>query len=466
MNKIVIESDRLYCIADKPLRNDIAKAISYQKPIRKKSKFGNQIKNVTAYYIDKRNGRFLYGLLHRVISYLDKNNISYKLVGDKRNDHPPPPLIDPKIKDITFRPDQIDLINVVKNNYNGIIKSPTGSGKTITALGIVSQWPKAKTLIIVNRTDLLYQFKERIEKHLPKYDTQIIQAQNIRLKGQIVISTIQTIHKYQDSRTAGYFDIIICDECHHVTSKTGMYGKFLLSNIAPIKLGLTATLHPKKEYLYAMEGLLGPVIGELSMNKAKELNILTKANTILLPVEFDPDIAQIRRYQDKTIDKVFHPGIYRKGIIENSSRNILIIKTVKKYIAQNKSCLIIIKNIEHGENLLNYAKILGLKSIDFVHGITEKEQRDKVKNDLESKKIMSVICSDIWKEGIDIPSLDAVILAGGGKSELQTIQSIGRGLRTFKGKDHVDIIDFLDPYRYLAEHCIRRIILYKKYGWI
>jgi len=42
----------------------------------------------------------------------------------------------------------------------------------------------------------------------------------------------------------------------------------------------------------------------------------------------------------------------------------------------------------------------------------------------------------------------------------------GRSLTKIKGKTHAEIIDFLDPYKYLAEHCIQRLALYKNNGWI
>jgi len=77
-----------------------------------------------------------------------------------------------------------------------------------------------------------------------------------------------------------------------------------------------------------------------------------------------------------------------------------------------------------------------------------------------------VICTVVWKEGIDIPSLDCVINAAGGKSEIATLQAIGRGLTKIEGKDETEIIDFLDPYKFLAQHAIMRLQIYVKMGWL
>jgi superfamily II DNA or RNA helicase len=52
-----------------------------------------------------------------------------------------------------------------------------------------------------------------------------------------------------------------------------------------------------------------------------------------------------------------------------------------------------------------------------------------IKNKLINKEVRCVIATTVWREGIDIPSLDCVINAAGGKSEIMTLQGVGRGLR-------------------------------------
>jgi len=58
--------------------------------------------------------------------------------------------------------------------------------------------------------------------------------------------------------------------------------------------------------------------------------------------------------------------------------------------------------------------------------------------------------------------------ASGGKSEILTLQSLGRGLRTVPGvKDDVVLVDFFDPSnRYLVDHFGHRVSLYFEEGWL
>jgi superfamily II DNA/RNA helicase len=111
------------------------------------------------------------------------------------------------------------------------------------------------------------------------------------------------------------------------------------------------------------------------------------------------------------------------------------------------------------------------QKINYVNGSTDIEIRDSVKKALINKEIMIVICTvasgGVWREGINIPSLNVVINASGGESELGLIQSIGRGMRVAEGKWEVDIVDFLDTsHYYLIKHFGGRMIVYSEMGWI
>jgi ATP-dependent Lon protease len=97
----------------------------------------------------------------------------------------------------------------------------------------------------------------------------------------------------------------------------------------------------------------------------------------------------------------------------------------------------------------------------------EKRIRGRVKKQMEKTKGHTVICTTIWKEGINIPSLDSIVLGGGWKSPTPILQAIGRGLRTFESKKEVVIHDFFDPsHNYLISHFGERLSLYFEMNWM
>jgi superfamily II DNA or RNA helicase len=152
--------------------------------------------------------------------------------------------------------------------------------------------------------------------------------------------------------------------------------------------------------------------------------------------------------------------------VKRKVRNDLILDTIINYIDAGKTCLVLVTKVEHGYILSEMAKERGY-DIPFICGETETSYRMEAKEDLSSKKTMCVIADGVWYRGINIPSLDVIINASGGKGEVLTLQKIGRGLRRTEEKEEVIIVDFFDDsHNYLISHFGHRISTYCELGWI
>ena len=76
---------------------------------------------------------------------------------------------------------------------------------------------------------------------------------------------------------------------------------------------------------------------------------------------------------------------------------------------------------------------------------------------MKDGKLDVLIASKIFDQGVDIPELDALILAGSGKSSGRALQRIGRVIRKNDGKSIAIVVDFYDNAKYLRDHSeIRR----------
>jgi len=258
--------------------------------------------------------------------------------------------------------------------------------------------------------------------------------------------------------------IVMVDEGHHIATIEGSYVHALSHTFAPIRLAFTATLPTNEEATLSLEGLIGPVIEELTINEATNLGVLAK-----------PKIKIIRSPYNHEVDREYnYQKAYDIGIVNNIKRNELIINTAIDYINEDKSILIMVNKIAHGENLISTARdICNIPKKEFdsvfryVQGKTTSEQRGFVKNALNNKKIRCVISTVIWKEGVDIPSLDVVINGGGGKDEKTCLQILGRGLRRTGTKNTVIIVDIFDPHNHhLLNHFGERLYIYSKNDWL
>jgi superfamily II DNA or RNA helicase len=455
--------DSVHCKADKPLVKAIAPCLRYKRTHVRPGQFGAVKKIQDAYKIDRRNGHFLTGLLPRVCRYLDAQKLAWEV---KYTNHPDAyrltPTLPPKLnKGFILRGDQLQLIHAATQGGRGIIKAPTGTGKTVLTMGFLSQYPYHTAIILTHRIDLAMQFYDRMqEAGFPVGDIHLITEGNrpsVEQLGerQYAIATIQTFKQYREMDVIGIYDIVVGDEIHHCVDEKGMYATIFRSMMSPVKLGFTATLPPELDKALTLEGIVGPLIGELSIQEAKELGIMAEPHITLISVPYNVDIGEYRRYRD----------LYTYGIINNRVRNGLFMKAVGERTSKGQTCLMMVREIAHGDNLVAMAKVMGLP-VTFIHGGTKGADRNRVRNMLNEGQIKCVITTDIWREGVDVPTLNTVANVCGGKGEIATLQVIGRGTRRTEEKDKVEILDALDPYRYLAEHTVKRLQIYTQNGWL
>jgi len=393
------------------------------------------------------------GLVWKLTNWLEERNIKAEVVGELeriRYDWPP------QLDGIDFRQDQKMLIARALKRQRGILKAPTGSGKTILALGIMSCLKDHDILFLCHTKDLLMQTRDELEK-FGFGPIGIVGAGKKELGRPYTVATMQTFRKINIQEWSSWWDVVFVDECHHVSKFNGTYVKILKQLLAPMRIGLTATLPEQEEAKMALEGYIGPLIGEFTIEEAAEAGVLARPKVRLLKSDYKQTVKDLRRY----------PEVYEAGIVKNRQRNIMIMEEVSKYIKLGRTVLVLVTHIEHGELLQQTAdEVLGLK-VDFVQGSSDEVTRNSVKKSLDGKKILCVIATAVWKEGINIPSLDVLVNAAGGKSELQTLQRIGRGLRKTSRKDKVVILDVFDPsHHYLINHFGERITLYMENNWI
>ena len=88
-------------------------------------------------------------------------------------------------------------------------------------------------------------------------------------------------------------------------------------------------------------------------------------------------------------------------------------------------------------------------------------ERDKELKKFTSEGNQVIIGTNIFQTGIDIPEITHLINARGLKSEIATLQALGRALRIHESKNQVYIYDFYDKVPYLHKHAKLRIRAYK-----
>lgn len=416
--------------------------------------------------IDKLSGRFPVGLLQRVQDYCNEFSIPLNItypINEQRLEITPSPALPFKLR--LYQEEAVSQALFIKR---GVIVAPTGSGKTFIMAAISTYFPGYNITFVVHTKTLLLQTIKELQMFFPGEDIGQIGEGRRDYHTRISVAMIQTVHrdlksqipeKYKNAFVwAQKLGVVFVDECHHINNLNGSYANFLSKTMAPGRFGVTATLPTSEEGQLALEGYIGRVIYEVKLDDLIQEGTLAVPRLKIMKSPEYPELKDIRAYRQA----------YETGIVMNRSRNRLILHEAERLVRDERSVLIIVTRREHGEQLIGLAdKMFPDLSMIYIHGDTDGEAREMVRGAFNKKQFDVVIATVIWKEGVDIPTLGAIINAAGGKSEIATIQTLGRGLRTAPGKDEIMFLDFFDNTNFhLINHFGERLTLYFDLGWM
>jgi superfamily II DNA or RNA helicase len=381
---------------------------------------------------NKGNNFFPIGLIEKVESILICNNIDYK-IQEYFNTYKE---YDFNWLGFELRDYQVDAINCLQQqrNQSGIVSLPTGAGKTLIGL----YWAylnKTPFVVIVHRKELLYQWKDEIKLNLG-IDAGIV-GDGVEEWGDIcTVAMVQTLHqKVKNKKPLINYPLIIFDECHTIPADTAY--KVAMSFLPKFRLGLSATPYREDNADIKIFGAIGLLSKTITPEYLVENGYLAKPIFIF------------QKLPPKVIYSEDFNTVYVKGIVENEERNKSIADWATKLVKDGRSVYIHTDRIKHGLLLKKM-----IPNSMFISGQSTNRQ-EIIK--MFATGELSCLISTLLKEGVNIPSMDALIYASGKKSAVATIQTIGRVLRPQVGKNDAIIIDFKDNgNRLLLSHYIQR----------
>ena len=396
-----------------------------------------------------KKGSFRTGLLPRILKDLKKIDCEPKITYTDVAETPPP--LD-TIEGFTYYDYQEVLITRALEIGRGVIKSPTGSGKTLIMAGLVKALQGKKMVILFNAKQLLTQTYDFLTETCGMDSVGLCYGEGY-IDGDIMLCTVQSIEKILD-RYLEAAEVLMVDECHEFC-----VGKITLPAIqafqnATYRFGFTATTPSEPEKLYALEGALGEIIEEFTTKDLIEQGTLTKPFVKLIEREY--------RAEGRDED-VGYMGVYEEYIVQNLERNQIIKEVVDGIRSKNKKArvLILTKSLAHGRILQDS---LG-DGVEYLEGADSLGDRyEAISRFKQSDGNSVLIGTKILQTGVNIEEITHFINARGMKSEIATIQALGRALRKHKSKTEVIVYDFLDKEKYLKGHSNQRKKHYKSEG--
>jgi superfamily II DNA or RNA helicase len=348
-----------------------------------------------------------------------------------------------------LRQPQENIINhilpYINNNNGGVLCLPCASGKTVLSLYLISKY-KVKTLVIVHKTFLLNQWKERAEQ-FTNAKVGIIQQNTIEIEGNdIVIAMLQSIAKEKyDKNIFNDFGMVIFDEAHHAPSQ--YFSKVLPIINCEITIGLSAT--PKRND--KLEKVLYWYFGDIMYKSKVEENNQVQVNIINYDIEHEK-FQEFFLYtgdvnRAKTINKITTIG----------RRNKYIIDTLCQILDNKRKVLILSDRLEHLKLLKSRLDLREITTSDYYIGGMKQNALKKAE---EAQVIFATY--GMASEALDIPDLNTLFMV---TSRKEVEQAVGRILRKIDPNIRPLIYDFVDQLQSFKNQSKHRIKLYNKMGF-
>ena len=324
---------------------------------------------------------------------------------------------------------------VANGEKRGLVVSATGTGKTYLGAFAVKGFKPKKFLYVVHRQQIAKKSLESFYKVIgsSRKDYGLLSGDHHDVNRKYVFATVQTLSQPDvlASLAEDEFDYILIDEAHRAAAPS--YQKILAHFKPEFLLGMTAT--PER------------------MDEQNVYQI------------FDYNLAYDIRLRDALEEKMLTPFHY-VGVQDYEVAGQTIDETTGlRYLVSEQRVDYVLKEIEYYGYCGDHAKGLvfcsrqdeakelailfskkGHPAVALTNEDSEK-RRSEVIAELVNGKIEYIIAVDLFNEGIDIPSLNQIIMLRNTQSSIVFTQQLGRGLRKYPGKNFVTVLDFIGNYK-------------------
>ena len=338
-------------------------------------------------------------------------------------DHRPCSFPEVDIEDnITLRDeDQRHAFRALLEHFSGTLNLACGKGKTVLALKLAAAL-RVPTLIVVNTTALLEQWKEEIEKHLGVNSVGIIQGETIDWENHpITIAMVHTLSLHRETWPMHFrmwFGLVFYDEGHHMSAPVFVRSADLFFGR---RYSLTATARRTDGLEAIYQYHLGSVIHS---NLEQELI----PNTVFheLKWEFED------RYKPLIVDSSGEVSLPRVRTFLGGLawRNYLIYQDLRSDLEEGRNILVLSHSVDHVNRLAVLVQEERAGRAGVITGATPQGDRMDILRD--SNPVFGTF--QLAREGLNKPSLDTLYVTTPFSNPNDLQQAWGRIQRQFAGK--------------------------------
>lgn len=368
------------------------------------------------------------------------------------SDAPPVTFIGLDVEPRPYQTEMLDQLNVERyrhHRWRNLVVAATGTGKTVVAALDYRRlcdrdqplpWsPKQRPLsllFVAHRREILKQSREMFRIVLRDNSFGELYVDGDRPdQWNHVFASIQSLSSVDLERVApDHFDVVIVDEFHHAAAPT--YTKLLRHLQPKVLLGLTATPE-RTDGESILEWFGGRIAVELRLWDALDRGLLSPFH--YFGVHDGVDLSKIAwkrgKYDEQQLENVYTANDARVA-------QVLQQLAIKIGDLQQVRAIGFCVGVRHAEFMAERFRRAGISSAAVI-GTTDSEARDEALRRLKAGEINCLFAVDIFNEGVDVPQIDTVLFLRPTESALVFLQQLGRGLRRWKDKSCLTVLDFI-----------------------
>ena len=318
-----------------------------------------------------------------------------------------------------------------EGNRRGLVVLAMGMGKTWLSAFDSKQINAKRILFVAHREEILYQAESTFVRIHPTAKVGRYTGKHKELNVDMLFASIQTLglQHHLDRFGADHFDYIVVDEFHHASARTYQQ---LLSHFTPrYLLGLTATPDRTDQ---------SDILSFCDDNLVYRSDLFEGITQgILAPFHYYGIGDTTVNYQEIS----WRNNKFDEKELVNQLATQARAKHALKHWQEHKQTrtLAFCISKKHADFMAEYFVKHGIQAVS-VHSESAIRRNDAL-SQLEAGTIDVVFSVDLFNEGVDLPSIDTVLMLRPTESKIIFMQQLGRGLRRCEGKDKLMIVDFI-----------------------